>query len=132
MIVSEERLRVGTQRVVTGRARLVKYVVTEEVTLTVQVSHEEVRVELEPPPAPGGQPAASMDADPATPAAETGDRGEPWMILHAERPVVQLESVPVERVRLRVETVTGQQEITGQIRKERIDAPEVEAAPPAP
>ena len=132
MTVSEERLRVGTQRVVTGRARLVKYVVTEEVTLTVQVSHEEVRVELEPAPGPASQPAASMNAEPATPAAETGARGEPWMILHAERPVVQLESVPVERVRLRVEMVTGQQEISGQVRKERIDAPEVEAAPPAP
>ncbi len=132
MTVSEERLQVGTQRVVTGRARLIRYVVTEEVTLTVQVSHEEVRVELEPPPAPGDEPAASIDPEPADPAADTRDRAEPWMILHAERPVVQLESVPVERVRLRVETVTGQQEITGQVRKERIDTPEVEATPPAP
>ena len=132
MTVSEERLRVGTQRVVTGRARLIKYVVTEEVTLTVQVSHEEVRVELDPPPPPDDQPAAGTDAEPAAPAADTGDSGEPWMVLHAERPVVQLESVPVERVRLRVETVTGQQEITGQVRKERIDTPEVEATPPAP
>ena len=44
MTRSEEQLRVGTQRVEAGRARLRKYVVTENVTTTVPVSHEEVRI----------------------------------------------------------------------------------------
>ena len=49
MTRSEEQVRVGTQPVETGRARLRKYVVTENVTQTVPVSREEVRLEREPP-----------------------------------------------------------------------------------
>ncbi|SHN88345.1 conserved domain-containing protein, partial [Geodermatophilus obscurus] len=48
MTRSEERLNVGTRTEETGRARLRKYVVTENVTETVPVSREEVRVEREP------------------------------------------------------------------------------------
>src|SRR5512133_2801066 len=48
MTRSEEELNVGTQRRETGRARLRKYVVTEEVQKTVPVRREEVRVEREP------------------------------------------------------------------------------------
>src|ERR1051326_3007528 len=48
MTRSEERLNVGTESVEAGRARLRKYVVTENVTQTVPVSHEEVRLEREP------------------------------------------------------------------------------------
>jgi stress response protein YsnF len=47
MTRSEEQLRVGTETVEGGRARLRKYVVTENVSTTVPVSHEEVRVERE-------------------------------------------------------------------------------------
>jgi len=43
MTRSEERLNVGTQQVEAGRGRLRKYVVTEEQTVNVPVSHEEVR-----------------------------------------------------------------------------------------
>jgi len=48
MTRSEERLQVGTQRVETGRARLRKRIVTEQVSTTVPVSHDEVVVEREP------------------------------------------------------------------------------------
>lgn len=48
MTRSEGRLHVGTENVETGRAKLRKYVVTEDVTQTVPVSHEEVRIEGEP------------------------------------------------------------------------------------
>ena len=48
MTRSEERLRVGTEKVETGRARLRKYVVTENQTVTVPVTREEVRIEREP------------------------------------------------------------------------------------
>ena len=48
MTRSEEQMRVGTESVETGQARLRKYIVTEQVTQTVPVSHEEVRVEREP------------------------------------------------------------------------------------
>ncbi len=48
MTRSEEQLRVSTERVETGRARLRKYVVTEQQTVTVPVSREEVRLVREP------------------------------------------------------------------------------------
>ena len=48
MTRSEEELRVGTQERETGRVRLRKYVVEDEVTQTVPVKREEVRIEREP------------------------------------------------------------------------------------
>jgi uncharacterized protein (TIGR02271 family) len=48
MTRSEERLNVETERVQARRARLRKYVTTEQQTVTVPVSREEVRVEREP------------------------------------------------------------------------------------
>ena len=41
-------------------------------------------------------------------------------MLHAERPVVNVEVVPVERVRLRTEVVQGQERITDQVQREQI------------
>ena len=48
MTRSEERLKVGTETVTTGRVRLRKVVVTEQQQVSVPVSHEEVRVVREP------------------------------------------------------------------------------------
>ena len=48
MTRSEEELRVGKTEREAGRARLRKYVVTEDVQQTVPVKREEVRVEREP------------------------------------------------------------------------------------
>jgi len=42
------------------------------------------------------------------------------VVLHEERPVVTTEAVPVERVRVATETVTEDQEVTGEVRKEQI------------
>ena len=41
--------------------------------------------------------------------------------LHAERPVVAKEAVPVERVRLDTQTVTEQETVSEQVRKEQIE-----------
>ena len=116
MTRSEERLNVGTQQVESGRAKLRKYVVTEDVTTTVPVSHEEVRLEREP----------ITDANVGD-ALSGGDitEEEHEVTLHAERPVVAKETVPVERVRLATETVTENEEVTEQVRKEQIDTPDV-------
>jgi len=54
----------------------------------------------------------------ATPALS---EAEHEVTLHAERPVVNTETVPVERVRLAKETVTDQQRVSGEVRKEQID-----------
>ena len=43
------------------------------------------------------------------------------MVLTEERPVVQKETVPVERVRLGKDTVTEQEQVNEKVRKERIE-----------
>ena len=48
MTRSEEHLNVGTEQVEASRARLRKYVVTDQQSVQVPVSREEVRVEREP------------------------------------------------------------------------------------
>lgn len=112
MTVSEERLHVGTERRPAGRARLRKYVVTENVIQTVPVKHEEVRLEREP--------ITDANADEAVSGQEISEQ-EHDVVLHEERPVVEKETVPVERVRLDTETVTDQETVTGDVRKERVD-----------
>jgi len=112
MTLSEERVNVGTQQVEAGRARLRKYVVTENVTQTVPVSHEEVRVQREP--ITDANVGNAMDG----PAIS---EEEHEVTLHAERPVVEKEAVPVERVRLDTETVTEQVQVDEQVRKEQVD-----------
>ena len=112
MTRSEERLHVGTEKRETGRARLRKYVVTENVTTTVPVSREEVRVVREPiTEANRGDAMSGGDL--------TEEEHE--VTLHEEVPVVQKETVPVERVKLDTETVTGEQEVTEEVRKEQIE-----------
>jgi uncharacterized protein (TIGR02271 family) len=112
MTRSEEHLNVGTQRVEAGRARLRKYVVTENVTQTVPVSHEEVVLEREP--ITDANIGNALDGP-------TISEEEHEVVLHAERPVVAKEAVPVERVRLDTETVTEQQTVTDTVRKEQIE-----------
>jgi uncharacterized protein (TIGR02271 family) len=112
MTRSEERLKVGTTTRETGRARLRKYVVTENVTQTVPVSREEVRVEREPI-----TDANRGDAYSGPAISEE----EHEVVLHAEEPVVQKEAVAVERVRLDKDTVTDQETVSEEVRKEQIE-----------
>jgi len=112
MTRSEEHLRVGTENVEAGRARLRKYVVTEQQTVQVPVSREEVRLEREP----------ITDANRGDAlAGGTITEEEHEVVLHEERPVVTTEAVPVERVRLGTETVTEQETVTGEVRKEQVE-----------
>ena len=112
MTRSEERLNVGTEQVTTGKVRLRKYVVTENVTKTVPVSHEEVRIEREP----------ITDANRGD-ALSGGDitEEEHEVELKGERVVVDKETVPVERVRMGKDVVTEDQQVSEEIRKEQID-----------
>jgi uncharacterized protein (TIGR02271 family) len=112
MTRSEERLHVGTEKAEVGRARLRKHVVTENVTTTVPVSHEEVRLEREP--------ITDANIGQATSGADISEE-EHEVTLHAERPVAAKETVPVERVRLGKETVTEEHEVNETLRKEQID-----------
>ncbi|MFG3531330.1 PRC and DUF2382 domain-containing protein [Streptomyces sp. NPDC047917] len=110
MIRSEEQLLVGTEQYESGTARLHKYVVTENVTRTVPVTHEEVRLIREPlqPGDKPGERAAIREQDVE-------------VTLHAERPTSRKETVAVERVRMETKKVTEQKEVSAELRKEQID-----------
>ncbi|MFK0132370.1 DUF2382 domain-containing protein [Streptomyces rubiginosohelvolus] len=107
LVRSEERLRVGTAERVAGTARLKKVVVTENVTTTIPVTHEEVRVVREPVRA--GEVAAPGIGE-----------AEATVTLHEERPVVGKEKVAVERVRLETAEVTEEEQVNDTVRKEQI------------
>ena len=117
MTRSEERLHVGTGQVEAGRVRLRKHVVTENVTQTVPVSHEEVRLEREP--------ITDANAGAAVSGADISEE-EHEVTLHAERPVTEKETVAVERVRPGTETVTEDHEVSETVRKEQIDDPDTD------
>jgi uncharacterized protein (TIGR02271 family) len=112
MTRSEERLHVGTEKVQTGRARLRKYVVTEDQTVTVPVAREEVRLEREP--------ITDANAGDALSGPDISEE-EHEVVLTEERPVVAKETVPVERVRLDKETITESETVSDQVRKEEIE-----------
>jgi uncharacterized protein (TIGR02271 family) len=114
---SEEELRVGTAKRERGRARLRKYVVTEEVTQTVPVQREEVRVEREP--------ITDRNRDRATAGPDISEE-EHEVVLHEEEVVAEKRAVPKERVRLDKETVTDEQTVSERVRKEQIDTEGVE------
>jgi uncharacterized protein (TIGR02271 family) len=112
MTRSEERLNVGTESREAGRARLRKYVVTEQQQATVPVSREEVTLER------GTITDANRGEAYDGPAIS---EEEHEVTLRAERPVVDTEAVAVERVRLGKETVTEQETVGGEVHKEEIE-----------
>jgi uncharacterized protein (TIGR02271 family) len=114
MTRSEEQLRVTMERYAAKRVRVVKYVVTEEVQVTVPIRREEIRIEEIP--LGDGAPATAGALD----TAGTGGLPE-TIVLHTERPVVGTEVVPVERVRLRTEWVQEHVQVRDQVRRERVD-----------
>ncbi|MFL6129270.1 MAG: YsnF/AvaK domain-containing protein [Mycobacteriales bacterium] len=120
MTRSEEQLRAGTQRVEAGRARLRKYVVTDTEQVDVPVSREEVRLEREP------ITAANRDAANSGPDIS---EEEHEVTLHEERPAVRTEAVPVERVRLDTQRVTGTETVSGEVRKERVEVDDESGTP---
>jgi uncharacterized protein (TIGR02271 family) len=112
MTRSEEELAVGTTRRETGRARLRKHVVTEQVQTTVPVQREEVRIEREP--------ITDANVGDALDGPEISEE-EHEVTLHAEEPVVEKRVVPQERVRLQKDTHTEEAQVSDEVRKERIE-----------
>ncbi len=113
MTRSEEELRVGTQQREAGRARLRKWVETEQVQTTVPVAHEEVRIEREP--------ITDTNVDRALQGQEIKE-GEYEVTLMEEEAVAAAETVPKERIRIEKETVVEQEQVDADLRKERIEA----------
>ena len=113
MTRSEETLRVGTTSQEVGRARLRKYVTTEQETHTVPVRKEKAVLETEP--------ITDANVGAATNGPALSDE-EHEVVLSEERVNVEKEVTPVERVRLGTETVTEQETVTDEVRKEHIEA----------
>jgi uncharacterized protein (TIGR02271 family) len=112
MTRSEEELQVGTEARERGRVRLRKYVTTEQVQQTVPVQREEVRLEREP--------ITDANRDAAMRGPDISE-AEHEVVLHEEQPVVEKRTVPKERVRLDKDTVTGEQQVGEEVRKEQIE-----------
>jgi uncharacterized protein (TIGR02271 family) len=112
MTRSEEELAVGTERREIGRARLRKWVETEQVQETVPVQREEVRIEREP--------ITDANADRALDGPEISEE-EHEVVLYEEEPVIEKRTVPKERVRLEKDVHTGEQTVSEDVRKERIE-----------
>jgi uncharacterized protein (TIGR02271 family) len=112
MTRSEEELHVGKTERESGRARLRKYVVEDEVTQTVPVRREEVRVEREP--ITDANVGDAMDG----PAIS---EEEHEVVLHEEEPVAEKRAVPKERVRLDKDVHTEERQVSDTVRKEEID-----------
>lgn len=111
----EERLRVGTERVASGRTRLRKYVVEEPVRAEqtlVSEDVEEVRT------------AITEEEREAFLAGTELPVGEDEVILYREVPVVRTVRVPYERVRLVVRRAERTEVVEDTVRKERVDVEE--------
>jgi uncharacterized protein (TIGR02271 family) len=116
MTRSEENLVVDKVAREAGRARLRKYLVTEEVTLTVPVQHEEARIVREP----------IVEGEVREGALSERDLGEDEreVVLHEEQVIAHKQVVPKERVRLEKEVVTDEEQVSEQVRKEQIELDE--------
>jgi uncharacterized protein (TIGR02271 family) len=112
MTRSEEELHIGKTERESGRARLRKYVVEDQVQETVPVRREEVRLEREP--ITDANAGAAMDG----PAIS---EEEHEVVLHEEEAVVEKRAVPKERVRLDKETEIEEQTVSDSVRKEEIE-----------
>jgi uncharacterized protein (TIGR02271 family) len=87
-------------------------VVTEQVEQTVPVQREEVRLEREP--------ITDANVDAATSGPDISDE-EHEVTLYEEEVVTEKRAVPKERVRMDKQTVTEDQTVSEEVRKEQIE-----------
>jgi stress response protein YsnF len=113
MTRSEEQVRVGVASQEAGRARLRKYVETEQVQQTVPVRKERAVLTTEP--------VTDANIGSATDGPAISEE-EHEVVLREERPIVEKTVEPVERVRLGTEEVVEEQTVSEEVRKERIVA----------
>jgi uncharacterized protein (TIGR02271 family) len=112
MTRSEEELEVSTSQQVAGKVRLRKWVDTEQATQTVSLKHETATVTREP--------ITDANRDKALDGPEI-TTAEHEITLMDETPVVEKRVVAKERVQVGKETVTEDETVAADLRKERID-----------
>ena len=103
VVLSEERLKVTSRPQPRERVQVRKEIVTEEVTITVPVRHERLRIERVPLDAPD-HPDSELD-----------------VTLMDHEPVVEKEIVPTERLRLERDVVTHREHISEPVRREQVE-----------
>lgn len=106
MTLSEEQVQVGTRELPATKVRMRKVTVTEDVTMTVPVTREEVVLEEVPIDTPDDPDALPADGE---------------VTLRSEVPVIEKATVDTERVRLGKDRVTDQVEVTEPVRREEVD-----------
>ena len=112
MTRSEEELRVGTAERETGRVRLRKYIVEDEVS--------------RPCPCAARRSASSASRSP-TPTLDDATSGpeiseeEHEVTLHEEEPVAEKRVVPKERVRLDKDVEVEERTVSEDVRREEIE-----------
>ena len=111
LTLTEEQLVVETERVPAQRVRVRKEIVSEQVTITVTLRHEELVIEREPIK-PGEAPAESAHGPKL-------DEPPIEIVLWAEEPVVSTRAVPTEKVRVLRTLGSDQHDLTAQLRRER-------------
>lgn len=133
MVVSEEQLVAERVTKVADRAVVRKVVVTEEVTITVPLRREDVRVdrieavertrevdgkvvEVERPDAVDQREDAVAED-----YFDAPDEQDVELVLYAEEPIVTARVVPIERVRVGKAVVTEDTVLAGEVRKERVE-----------
>jgi uncharacterized protein (TIGR02271 family) len=112
MTRSEEELWIGTTQRERGRVRLRRYITAEQVQQAVPLRRERVRLEREP--------ITEANLDAATSGPDLSEK-EHEVVLREEEPVVEKRVVPRERIRLDKDTVTGEERVAEQVRKEQIE-----------
>src|SRR3954447_9540408 len=109
---AREELRVDKHARPHERIRVTKEVVTEEVTVTVPVRREELRLERVP----------ITDDEPSPGTVELGAAMPDYEItLMHEVPIVDKHVVARERVRVSKDVVTDQRSISTELRREEVD-----------
>lgn len=132
MVLHEEELRIRTERIPTGRVTFRKRIVTEERTVVVTVRREELEIveedlnvdtasdrgtEATADPLLTGDHLRGEGSGDSSDLTHRGD-GDLEIMLYAERPVVTLETVATERVRVRRSSITEDQAVTAEVLRE--------------
>jgi len=131
VVMHAERAEVALHSVPRERIRVRREIITEDVTITVTVRREVLRLEREPllpgdgasaGPSPTGSPARAQALSDVTGTDHTSvDLNTLEVVLSTERPVISLEVVPYERVQLGVRSVATATPVTVDVRHEVAD-----------
>ena len=108
VVLRAEQAEIGVRRRPYKRLRVRKVIVTEEVTMTVQVRHEELLLEE--------YDVGPADADDTSSPPTGTDTLE--IVLHREEPAVQMAVRPVERVRIGKRRAERTQDVDIELREE--------------